>query len=279
LTIAVFATGMMFETSYYPQRSSQNETQQPQGTTQKDFGGSPAITENAQTGKSHQNDEGKSEFWSAKLTDWLLALLTGLLVLFTYRLWKSTDKLWVAGERQIAVAGEAADAAKMNAEALVSAERAHLFVIVQHDNLFDALRAPRFYRETESMRDSAISRPELEFTIKNTGRTAAIIQDVSYQIIQADAGTTLWQYAYRDTIVNAVIEGGNETSPPTPCLMESTWTLADGIAAIDESRPIYFYGFIVFRDTFERRHQYFWRYEYRGRRFVLVHEEEHQVEN
>ena len=45
--------------------------------------------------------ESGSEFWSAKLTDWLLAAFTALLVAFTYRLWKSTDKLWEAGERQL----------------------------------------------------------------------------------------------------------------------------------------------------------------------------------
>jgi hypothetical protein len=58
-----------------------------------------------------------SEFFTAKLTDWLLAILTFFLVLFTYRLWRSTDKLWVAGEKQIAVARDSADAAKEAADA------------------------------------------------------------------------------------------------------------------------------------------------------------------
>lgn len=52
-----------------------------------------------------------SEFWTAKLTDWLLAALTALLVLFTYRLWKSTEKLWSAGEKQIEVSGKMAEVA------------------------------------------------------------------------------------------------------------------------------------------------------------------------
>jgi hypothetical protein len=173
---------------------------------------------------------------------------------------------------------KAANAAELNAEALISVERAQLFVIVRHSNLFDVLRGPRFYRETESMNGAFIPRAELEFVIRNTGRTAAILQDVSYQFVQADAETTMWQYSYRDTIVNAVIEGGNETSPATPCVMEETLTLGDGIAIIDGERPLYFYGFVIFRDTFKNRHQYFWRHEYRGNRFVLVHEEERPAE-
>jgi amino acid permease len=79
-----------------------------------------------------------SEFFSAKLTDWLLAILTFFLVLFTYRLWRSTDKLWAAGEKQIAVARDsadaaksAADAAKLNAQAVIDAERAFIFIILK----------------------------------------------------------------------------------------------------------------------------------------------------
>jgi hypothetical protein len=204
----------------------------------------------------------------------ITAVATAFIARYTFTLKRSTDKLWDAGERQIVVARETAEAAKLNANALISAERAQLFVIVQHSNLFDVLRGPRFYRETESMNGAFIPRAELEFVIRNTGRTAAILQDVSYQLVQADAETTMWQYSYRDTIVNAVIEGENETSPATPCVMENQLTLDDGIAVIDGERPLYFYGFVIFRDTFKNRHQYFWRHEYRGNRFVLVHEEE-----
>jgi hypothetical protein len=40
------------------------------------------------------------------LSDWALVAFTGLLVLFTYRLWKSTEKLWSAGKDQIELARE-----------------------------------------------------------------------------------------------------------------------------------------------------------------------------
>jgi hypothetical protein len=41
-----------------------------------------------------------SEFWNAKLTDWLLAAFTLALVVFTRELVRSTNRLWDAGERQ-----------------------------------------------------------------------------------------------------------------------------------------------------------------------------------
>src|SRR5262245_29502660 len=57
-----------------------------------------------------------SEFWSGKLTDWLLlvfmlvlSIVTGLLYQATSDLRRSTDKLWDAGERQIEAVQKNAD--------------------------------------------------------------------------------------------------------------------------------------------------------------------------
>jgi hypothetical protein len=253
LTIAVFAIGMLFASSIYPYPPSAN----PEHSAQ-----------------NHPQQETSKPSTDERLADytWWLAVLTGGLVLTAVG-----QGFFIA--RSDKTAQKAADAAILNAEALISAERAHLFVIVKGSNLHEALRGSVFYGDSNgSMLDARIPRPELEFAIKNTGRTAAIIQDISYQLIQAEAETTLWEYADQGTIVNAVIEGGDETSPPTPCIVESDLTIASGNAVLNGSRPLYFYGFVIFRDTFKRRYQYYWRHEYRGRRFVLVYEEEHQIE-
>jgi hypothetical protein len=88
----------------------------PRSATHNSDSSNAAAVDHAKAGDNHTHQEGKGEFWSAKLTDWLLAVLTGLLVLFTYRLWKSTERLWLAGEKQIEVAGSAAVAAKKSAD-------------------------------------------------------------------------------------------------------------------------------------------------------------------
>jgi hypothetical protein len=56
------------------------------------------------TSNSHQEtraEKESSEFWSAKLTDWLLVAVTIALVWFTRELVRSTNRLWEAGERQL----------------------------------------------------------------------------------------------------------------------------------------------------------------------------------
>lgn len=245
LAVAVFAMGMLFAPSVYPPN---------------------AKSERADQARPQEALKSSTDEKLADYTWWLAVLTAGLVVTSV------GQGFFIA--RSDKTARRAADAALLNAESLISAERAHLFVIVKSNNLHNALMGSVFYGKSASMRESRIPRCELEFVIKNTGRTAAIVQDVSYQLVQADADTSLWQYSYQDTIVNAVVEGGNETSPSTHCVAETDMTIADGNAVIDQSQPIYFYGFVSFRDTFKRQYDYFWRYQYRGRRFALVHEEE-----
>ena len=201
------------------------------------------------------------------------ALATVAIGLFTFA-------LVVVTNRQARLTRDAANAAKLGAEALISSERAHLFVIIKGSSLQDALHAAVWYPNSPDMDDSFISRrPAVEFSIKNLGKTAAIMTEVSYQLSQGPADQSEWNYEIRDTIVDPVIEGGEETAPPTPCAIEvATFLVRDARAAMDRTRPLFFYGYVSFLDTFNRRHRYFWRYENSGMRFVLVYQDERQTD-
>jgi hypothetical protein len=175
--------------------------------------------------------------------------------------------------RSTRAAQSSANAAILNAEALIGAERARLFVIIDWNNLREALMGAHLH---PTMVGSQLSpRPELSFFIKNTGRTAAILTEVSYQLIQRVDGAG-WTHIAIDTIVDPVIEGGQRSAGSTPCPSESLLKIEDGIAAIDGSRPLFFYGYVLFRTVLKRNYKYFWRYQYRGQRFVLVYEKEHE---
>ncbi|MGY4351222.1 hypothetical protein ACVWXM_007715 [Bradyrhizobium sp. GM7.3] len=84
LTVAVFAMGMLFANQLHFAAQYQNEHS--------------GATEVHSVDEPSKPSKEQSEFWNAKLTDWLLAALTFFLALFTYRLWKSTDKLWKNAE-------------------------------------------------------------------------------------------------------------------------------------------------------------------------------------
>jgi len=92
LAVAVFAAGMLFSNQIRPATTYQTDNA---GTAQQHHTGKSDAADGS---KDQGSSEGHGEFWSAKLTDWLLAALTFFLALFTYRLWKSTDKLWETAE-------------------------------------------------------------------------------------------------------------------------------------------------------------------------------------
>jgi hypothetical protein len=104
LTVAVFATGMLFASSYQPGPAAKNQSHQTEAAAQDGHATMPIATEHAADSKAAQHKEEKSEFWSAKLTDWLLAVFTLFLVAFTAALVRSTNKLWRAGNQQFELA-------------------------------------------------------------------------------------------------------------------------------------------------------------------------------
>jgi hypothetical protein len=164
LAVAVFAVGMLFASSYDRGPAAKSQGQQ---TAQNGDGGKSAAAPRAESGQGHEAAESKSEFWSAKLTDWLLALLTGLLVLFTYRLWKSTDRLWAAGEKQIGVADRSATAAE---RALTELERPYIYI-----SNVGRLEAAEIEEGSEFDGDAILSVP---YSTANYGKIPAIITQV-----------------------------------------------------------------------------------------------------
>jgi hypothetical protein len=80
LTVAVFAVGMLFASSYQPSPAAKNPSQQSETAAQNRDASKPFLADHARDGQTTQHKEEKSEFWSAKLTDWLLAAFTALLV-------------------------------------------------------------------------------------------------------------------------------------------------------------------------------------------------------
>ncbi len=133
-----------------------------------------------------------TEFWPffglrLKITDTLIVIFTGALAVFTYQLRRSTDKLWSAGETQLAVAADAAAAARKSAEvadqSLKELSRAFVYVkeikIVQSTTEADGLEVSVFWEnngttQTKNLRSyisSATFTPKLPdgFEYKDVG--------------------------------------------------------------------------------------------------------------
>jgi hypothetical protein len=177
-------------------------------------------------------------------------------------------------------ARETADAAKRNADALISSERAHLYVVIESSNLQDSIGPVAYldFSKTfgQKLADDAFvsTRPAVHFSLKNLGKTAAIVTEVGYQLIQGAEKQGIWEHiAPSANLLRPVIDG-NAQSEPVECGLRNTFRVRDGKAAMDGTRPLYFYGHTSFVDSFSRRYTYFWRYQNVGITFVMVHSEE-----
>jgi hypothetical protein len=204
-----------------------------------------------------------ADHWSTLVA----ATATVAIACFTLTLQRSTEKMWGATK-------ESADAAKLNAEALIDADRAHLHAVIKINNLGAALRAASPTVQADD--DATVNpRPYVEFALKNLGRSAAIMEETGWCLVQREAGHRVWEYPV-GAIENPVVDGGAETHPPTSCIFENVFRVGDVKDAFSGERPLYFLGYVIYTTSLDRVYEFRWRYENSGTRWLLTYYDEWQ---
>ena len=130
-----------------------------------------AARQQGDAGKHGENSEQEgTEFWPTflgykfKITDSLIALSTLALTVFTGLLWRSTEKLWSAGEKQIALVKRSTDLTQL---ALEAAETPYLVPIV------------RVYDEkVDPPPPSPAMQPLASLRFENCGRSPATVLEI-----------------------------------------------------------------------------------------------------
>ena len=221
-----------------------------------------------------------SEFFTAKLTDWLLAILTFFLVLFTYRLWRSTDKLWAAGEKQIAVARDSADAAKEAADAardqtlnFAKLERPYLYVFGAKGVSIDLDQEDPFYY--------------LKYSVANYGKTPARVESASVGIsVALLPNRPRAVVGWHDFLVSPLFITGERRDDPTasiPDEIEIVETAGESgqyvTPALTGENEFFFWVIINYSGPFSKGHETSacWRWDDNSHRLVLHEEYNHQT--
>jgi hypothetical protein len=145
----------------------------------------------------------KKHFSDLKITDILLTIFSGALALYTYRLRKSADKLWSAGERQIAVALDAAKAAQRSADVAKDTLNATQRPWIQIKDI--KIVGPMEFIDEQA-------RINLEFTLKNVGKSPALRTDLK---IKLTISNTLDLRAEQNNFAGSIIAAREyaETNP------------------------------------------------------------------
>lgn len=173
----------------------------------------------------------------------IIALFTAILGLFTIRL---------AGATRVA-----ADAALLNAQAVIDAERAHLFVVIELENI-----AAMVSNAARAISDGSNYALRISYAFKNYGRTPAIIRAIGHGAIIAPE---LPQERTLSVVVHlpAHILGDDEKSRPISDIAMPRMTSEIAKSILDLDATFWFYGYVVYDDTFgwRRTLSFVWHYD------------------
>jgi hypothetical protein len=156
----------------------------------------------------------------------------------------------------LAPAKEAADAAKLNAQAVVDAERAYLFVSVGGDVVPVMKKAVEFDEASSAKFELKIS-----YAFQNHGRTPAIIREISHGACIAPDLPIERTYSPIIHLPSHLLATNNATSNIP---VDDTPTITPAIAkSIDDiENTFWFYGTITYDDMFgwRRTFNFVWHY-------------------
>jgi hypothetical protein len=183
------------------------------------------------------------QVWSA-IALFVIALFAGTLGIFTTSLADSTQLV--------------AEAAKLNAQVAVAAERAHLFVQIELESILGAKSQPSQSGSLSKERPGGL---RLSYALKNYGKTPAMIRELSHGVLLAPAFPSAPKYLPVPRLP-ADILGAGEKTPPILMTDFPQLTANDAMSVEELFTNFWFYGLLVYDDTFgwRRTLDFVWQY-------------------
>jgi hypothetical protein len=166
----------------------------------------------------------------------------------------------------------AAEAAKLNAEAVMAAEGAQLYPVIKESNLKDVFRGTIFYGETTPPTEK-VTRPIVVYCFKNYGKTPAVLYSIMHNIDFFEKPSTRRTMHIKETHPIEVIGAGQESSDIT---FEMLATFNTGMAksVLEYRSDLLFFGEAAFKDFFNREFRCIWECDGRPSGFRLVMHEQ-----
>lgn len=190
----------------------------------------------------------------------IIALFTTILGIFTISLASSTRK--------------AADAANLNAQAVIDAERARLFLIIDIENITETINSAVLSPAKDDDRTTAL---RLKYSFKNYGKTPATIQEMGHGVVIKPDLPTARTFKMIVDIPSRII-GPNENSYPLSVEELPRLTFGEARSFCIYANAFWFYGFVAYDDMFgwTTRMNFVWHYDVVSRRFAWYSHDEKQ---
>jgi len=158
--------------------------------------------------------------------------------------------------------GDAALAAKLNAEALVGSERARVYVVVEDQSFREVIHRAAAYDHPTSA-DMRVSPSTFKYRLKDYGKSPAIIQQVAHGLLIAADLPSTRNCTVQIPLTIEEILGAGETSAGCVEVALPSMLVGDAVAIQRSEKSIWFYGELKYHDTFQVRTLHF-RFLYNG---------------
>ncbi len=243
------------QTEQQPNSAAEPEPQRAQKTNTAEEKTTIADTNTADNAEgkadrdAQKRTEEAGEYWPfpifgarLKITDSLLALFTFFLIIvgivqgiFLRLTNRGTQK--------------AAEAAALNARAVINAERAQLFISIENENIVSIISTAATAPVPQHMEDGQIPALRLSYAFKNFGKTPAIIRDMKHGVLVAPDLLRVREY---ESVVDlpAHVLGAGEKTSSIDVIDLPRLTVRDARSISGAESTFWFYGTLIYDDTF-----------------------------
>jgi hypothetical protein len=234
-----------------PRPAPQPTAQDQRGTDQQPL--SVKIVPSEKT-DAEREDEQKHRDSEARLSDsaaQLARFAYGLFLVAIAQLLLFAVQLWFI-RASFRDAKKAAEAAKLNAEAVIDAERARIFASIEQDTADTIRSAAKHAHSTEKDGNTLDGSIGLFYGLKNYGKTPAIIKEIGHQLVLAPELAKEHEHSPKNPLPIEQILGPGEQTPrgTLVCSLDRKMTIGEAKEILALKNSLWFYGYVTYDDTF-----------------------------
>jgi hypothetical protein len=186
-----------------------------------------------------------------------------LVAIFSWRLWRSSERMWRITE-------VAAGSAKRSADALVVAEQAQLLAVVGVSNIAHVLSELGKHEQSAggaaASPDGASPPPRervyVQYALKNYGRTPAVLKEISHDLQRWTSLPEKLHYLPIPAMPKELAIVAGASSEPLQCTLAMPLTVEAATSIRTGDSFLWLYGRVLYEDAFgrEREHRFLYRY-------------------
>src|SRR5262245_38086188 len=178
-----------------------------------------------------------------------IAIFTIILGVFTMRLASATRV--------------GAAAALLNARAVLEAERARLHVVIERENIGNWKSTADDWSDPASD-GQRIADLEIAYSFRNYGRTPALIHEIGHKVVISPTLPKERDYSVLAPLPIEPAIGAAVRSTPITDVGIPDVTVGTAKAIRDSQATLWFYGYVVYDDTFGWRRMFYFEFHYNG---------------